>query len=409
VGDEPPIHIESKVTTARDRADAGHGAPGQCSSASRVVRGPGRWTRLVGMVALLGLLAGGLLWWAGDGDGDGDGGDDPSCGGIAGDRARAARIAFHEATWRLLQAGSFAYGGEVHAAEQSPFRPGEWTARDVSVGGAVVLEHALTHDIAVGATGRAVETVTSGPTVWTRSASTVDGLGTAAWASRTSVGPTLRLLGTAAVAYLVLSARDPREVAPDAAGRCVIRASMPAVDRQDPQADLSVGADLLVTLDEDGNLARIVVRSAPDDPELVLELDIMQIGEPQAIAPPGSGRWGCVERPGKSAPATDCGFGGFGRQFAAITTSTVTASTGTSTSAASKCVASGEAATVVPDVLGETLPDAIDIVQGAGLNVVDNGVSDGDPAGEAARVRAQEPGAGDHVPLGACVGFRTER
>jgi hypothetical protein len=180
-------------------------------------------------------------------------------------------------------------------------------------------------------------------------------------------------------------------VAPDVAGRCVIRASMPAVDRQDPHADLSVGADLLVTLDEDGNLARIVVRSAPDDPELVLELDIMQICEPQAIAPPDSGRWGCVERPGNSAPGTDCRFE---RQFPAT---------------ASKCVASGEAATVVPDVLGETLPDAIDIVQGAGLNVVDDGVPEGDPTGEAARVRAQEPGAGDHVPVGTCVGFRTER
>jgi hypothetical protein len=47
---------------------------------------------------------------------------------------------------------------------------------------------------------------------------------------------------------------------------------------------------------------------------------------------------------------------------------------------------------VVPDVLGETLPDAIDIVQAAGLNVVDDGVPEGDPTGEAARVRAQEPG-----------------
>ena len=90
------------------------------------------------------------------------------------------------------------------------------------------------------------------------------------------------------------------------------------------------------------------------------------------------------------------------------TTSTVTASTGTSTSAAPTCVASGEAATVVPAVLGETLPDAIEIVQGAGLNVVANGVPEGDPTGEGARVRAQEPPAGVHVPLGACVGFRTE-
>jgi hypothetical protein len=61
---------------------------------------------------------------------------------------------------------------------------------------------------------------------------------------------------------------------------------LPAANRQDPHADLSVGAELLVTLDQDGNIARIVVRSAPEDPELVLELDIMQIGEPQAIAPP---------------------------------------------------------------------------------------------------------------------------
>jgi hypothetical protein len=70
--------------------------------------------------------------------------------------------------------------------------------------------------------------------------------------------------------------------------------------------------------------------------------------------------------------------------------------------------ASGEAATVVPDVIGEILPDAIDIVQGAGLNVVDDGVPEGDPTGEGARVRAQEPHAGAHVPLGACVGFRTD-
>jgi hypothetical protein len=64
---------------------------------------------------------------------------------------------------------------------------------------------------------------------------------------------------------------------------------MPAVDRRDPYGDLSVGVDLLVTLDGDRNVAHIVVTSAPDDPELVLDLDITQIGEPQAIAPPNSG------------------------------------------------------------------------------------------------------------------------
>ena len=123
MGDERPIHIESEVTTARDRTDAGHDPPGQGASARRVVRGPGRLARLVGVVAVVGLLGGGLLWWARDGGQDG--GDEPSCGGIGGDRAQAARIAFNEARYRLSPAGSFAYRGEVHATEQSPFRPGE--------------------------------------------------------------------------------------------------------------------------------------------------------------------------------------------------------------------------------------------------------------------------------------------
>jgi hypothetical protein len=80
---------------------------------------------------------------------------------------------------------------------------------------------------------------------------------------------------------------------------------LPAANRQDPHADLSVGADLLVTLDQDGNIARIVVRSAPDDPELVLELDIMQIGEPQAIAPPDRSNAGLRRTVPSTIPRTE--------------------------------------------------------------------------------------------------------
>jgi hypothetical protein len=234
------------------------------------------------VVALVGLLAGGSLWWASDGEGDDDGGDEPYCG-IAGDRERAARIAFFEAGLRLLQAGSFTYRGEVHAAEQSSFPPRGWTAGDVIIEGAVALKRGLTHDVAVDATGRAVETVTSGPNLWTRSASTVEELGADRWTFRTLTRPLV--LGPTAVLHLVLSARDPQEEAPDAAGRCVIRATMP-----DAYGELLVGANVLLTLDEDGSIARIVVRSAPDDPELVVELDVARVGEPQAIAPPHSGR-----------------------------------------------------------------------------------------------------------------------
>jgi hypothetical protein len=289
VGDEPSIHIESKVTTKRGGADAKHGAPGPGGSASRVVREPGRWSRLVAVVALVGLVAGGLLWWAGDRGPGGDDGAGKPPSGISMDR-RPTRIAFFEAVTRLGQAGSFAYGGEVHAAEQNSLRPGDRTAGDFSVEGAVLLGHGLTRDLAVDSTGRAVETVTSGPTVWTRRASTVDGLTAAPWEFRTVTGRTV--LGTAAVTVLVLSAKDPREEAPDPAGRRVIHATVPAADRPAGYGDLLVGADVLLTLDEGGDVARIVVRSAPDDPELVLELDIAQVGEPQTIAPPHSGNAG---------------------------------------------------------------------------------------------------------------------
>ena len=54
--------------------------------------------------------------------------------------------------------------------------------------------------------------------------------------------------------------------------------------------DLLAGAELLLTLDTDGDIARITLRTAElGDPDLVLELDIMRVGEPQAIAVPQDG------------------------------------------------------------------------------------------------------------------------
>ena len=154
----------------------------------------------------------------------------------------------------------------------------------------MVPEPGLTRDIAVYATGRAVETVTSGPDLWTRSASTVEALGAEPWAFRTSAGPLELALGPTAVLHLVLSARHPGEEAPDAAGRCVIRATVPTADPYDVYGELLAGANVLLTLDEDRNIARIIVRSAPDDPELVVELDVARVDEPPAIAPPHNGR-----------------------------------------------------------------------------------------------------------------------
>jgi hypothetical protein len=177
----------------------------------------------------------------------------------------------------------------VHAAEPTSFRLSVWTAGEATVEGAVVFERALTRDIAVDATGRAVETVTSGPSLWTRSASTVAGLDAGPWAFRTLASPIV--LGPTGVLHVVLTARGPREEAPDAAGRCVIRATVPtATDPRDVYGELLAGANVLLTLDENRNIARIIVRSAPDDPELVVELDVARVGEPQSITPPHSGR-----------------------------------------------------------------------------------------------------------------------
>jgi hypothetical protein len=54
-----------------------------------------------------------------------------------------------------------------------------------------------------------------------------------------------------------------------------------------------------------------VIKSAPDDPELVLELDIMQLGEPQNLSPPGRReRWPASNSSHKRAEG---GGGGPGR------------------------------------------------------------------------------------------------
>ena len=94
------------------------------------------------------------------------------------------------------------------------------------------------------------------------------------------------------MAFLVVSATDPREEPPDADGRRVIRATLPLADRPDGDGDLLAGADLVVTLDNDGNIARMIVSSTPVDPALRLELDITRPGEPLAIALPDDGETG---------------------------------------------------------------------------------------------------------------------
>lgn len=72
-----------------------------------------------------------------------------------------------------------------------------------------------------------------------------------------------------------------------------------------------------------------------------------------------------------------------------------------------QCVADGDRSITVPNVVGRPLTDAITAMQQAGLQVVGTGTPEGDPTGRGAVVQAQEPPAGERVPPGACIGFRT--
>lgn len=74
-----------------------------------------------------------------------------------------------------------------------------------------------------------------------------------------------------------------------------------------------------------------------------------------------------------------------------------------------ECVAEGPRTVEAPDAVGLPLEEAAIRIQLAGLTVVGSGVAGADdPADPDAVVQAQEPPAGARVPVGACVGFRTE-
>lgn len=99
----------------------------------------------------------------------------------------------------------------------------------------------------------------------------------------------------------------------------------------------------------------------------------------------------------------------------AIDISTPLAATdATSTTAAAAltpdtCAPEGSGTVEVPNTVGLRLEEAVARIQLAGLNIVDTGVAgSNDPQDSTAVVRAQAPSAGLLVPLGSCVGFRTE-
>jgi hypothetical protein len=258
-----------------------------------VVHQPGHWTPVVASIALTGLVAAALLVFIPDG---GRHGRDDGSGGHS--QVDTTHVAYTEAVRRLGQSGSFAFRGSVHATGPSPVRPGTWLARDVIVEGAVLLPHAITREVAVAATGRAVETITSGQTAWSRIASTAGGLAHAPWEMVVSTdsappGPPGAFdatrpnrLGVALLADVVRSSGNRRSDPSDAAGPRTLHAEAPLNTPDLRYGELLAGAEVSLALDQAGNVDHIVVTSAPvDDPQLVVRLAIERLGQPALITP----------------------------------------------------------------------------------------------------------------------------
>jgi hypothetical protein len=267
VGDEVPVPpIGGEVTDASSR---------------RVVHEPGRWTRLAALVVLVGLVAGSLLILLRDGDPD-----EP--------RPAEAGHAYATAIARLGRARSFAYHGTVQATGASPLRPGTWIGSPVTVDGAVLLPHDVTREVAVAASGAAVETVTSGTAAWTRSGGDAADLADAPW---TSVAaplpmparppfpevPTSSRLGIALVVDVLHAADHRRPDPPGATGRRTLRAIVPEDERR---GELLGGAHISLVLDDAGDITHLTLTSAPGDgPALEVDLQIEGLGRTGLVTP----------------------------------------------------------------------------------------------------------------------------
>jgi hypothetical protein len=256
------------------------------------VRERSRWRQGLAVLAGAGLVAAGLLTVVGD-DGGGDRPDERGREGEERAGVIAPRVAWAEATLGLADAGSFAYHGTIHASAAGPMRPGAWLAEDVSVEGAVVLSDAITREVAVTRGGEAVETVTSGPTVWTRTAPTADRLGDAPWEVVHVTEPAPlgwyhsslpARSGLALVIDLLGPADNRRSDPPDGTGRHLLHATVP--NRSPVRIDLARGAEVSLTLGDDGSIERFALTHGPaDDPQLAMDLAIDHVGESGLVTP----------------------------------------------------------------------------------------------------------------------------
>jgi hypothetical protein len=234
-----------------------------------------------------------------NGDGDGDG-EEPTGAEMEVTDAADVSAAYAVAVRRLGRAGTFAFQGTVRSEGANLVRPGPHVADEVTVEGAVHVPLSISTEVAVGPDGSVAETVTSGPAAWARRASDRAGLAEARWTvvredavpvlRREPVEPLPSRLGVALVVDAVQAAGDRREAPEDEEGRQVFRATVP-VDRTaqaaQPQdiADVAGGAELVVALDDAGDIAHVELTNPPGRPTLEVALDLRRLGHSDVIHP----------------------------------------------------------------------------------------------------------------------------
>jgi hypothetical protein len=209
--------------------------------------------------------------------------------------ARIARQAFVLASRRLERAGSYGYRGTVHARSASDARPAQAPATDVTVEGEVDWP-ARTRDIAVAGSGRAAETITVGPTIWQRQASSKSRLDRArftyagdvpTWAIFDLVGFHTDGPSGAGAARLPgwLMATIGARLVTDDHGRHTYRALLraKALGETDPHTPSGDG-EVTLTVDDDGVPTHVEVEAGPG---WHLDVDLDAIGDGVTIDPPG--------------------------------------------------------------------------------------------------------------------------
>ncbi len=303
MGDESRIPIEGRVTGRPEQTGfeaSGGGLRADCGAATtRVVhRAPVLWQSVAAVVVA--LVAGGvgfLVWDDGGGSAEPDRDQPkPATGSTATDPLGVpAPQAYSRAAVALEEAGSFAYRGVVDVAAGNPYLPPGWVGMAMIEGAAVRSDRETfaSRETAVDATGHAFETVIVDGAAWGRAATNRGGLVNARWdelrTGRSGGQPYLTQTGEnragefgLTLLLAVQSAGERRNDRPDAAGRRVIRATLPADHIGEPWA----GADVVLTLDDGGDIAQIAIASAPGRPRFEAEFGIVRIGESQNVVPP---------------------------------------------------------------------------------------------------------------------------